>query len=426
MANIPFNSHIDLGNNEIQNAKFQMLASAPTPTEAKFYYDTTLHKFGYYDGSEWIYGAAYIEGNGIKINGNTISIDPDVVAQLTDLANYVPTSRTVNGHALTSNITLTYTDVGAVPNTRTVNGKSLANNISLTYTDVNAVPTTRTVNNKALSSDITLTAGDVNALPDSTTINDLTTTAQQNAINSGATSTLIGKITTNETAINTIKSKIPSQASASNQLADKAFVNSTVQTNTASFDGSWATYAAIPTTVAGFTSAGFPEPTNNNYLVVVADETQDGGTWRYKYVDDGTAYNKNKWKSEYEINETPMTAAQLAALNSGITSTLVAQIGTNQNNITTINGQISTINTTLATKISKFSATNPTLTTSGGVCTWSIVNSFATNEIQVQIFRVSDGVQVMTEVDTSASTIVVKFNSSANITAGIYRAVVQG
>ena len=276
MPQVPFNSDIDLYNNEIQNVKFQMLASAPTPTEAKFYYDTTLHKFGYYNGTEWIYGTVYIEGTGIKINGNTISIDPDVVAQLTDLANYVPTSRTVNGYTLSSNISLDYNDVGAVPNTRTVNGKSLANNISLTYTDVNAVPTTRTVNNKALSSDITLTAGDVNALPDSTTINDLTTTAQQNALNSGATSTLIGKITTNETAINTINSKIPSQASASNQLADKAFVNSTVQTNTASFDGSWATYAAIPTTAAGFTSAGYPEPTNNNYLVVVEDETQDG------------------------------------------------------------------------------------------------------------------------------------------------------
>lgn len=426
MPQVPFNSHIDLNNNEIQNAKFQMLASAPTPTEAKFYYDTTLHKFGYYDGSEWIYGTVYIEGTGIKINGNVIAIDPDVVAQLTDLANYVPTSRKVNGYALSSNISLDYNDVGAVPNTRTVNGKSLANNISLTYTDVNAVPTTRTVNNKALSSDITLTAGDVNALPDSTTINDLTTTAQQNAINSGATSTLIGKITTNETAINTINSKIPSQASASNQLADKAFVNSTVQTNTASFDGSWATYAAIPSTVAGFTSKGYPEPSNNNYLVVVEDETQDGGTWRYKYVDDGTAYNKNKWKVEYEINETPMTADQLAALNSGITSTLVAQIGTNQNNITAINGKISSINTTLATKISKFTATNPTLTTSGGVCTWSVVNSFATNEVQAHVFRVSDGVQVMTEVDASASTIVIKFNSTSNITAGKYRVVVEG
>jgi hypothetical protein len=296
----------------------------------------------------------------------------------------------------------------------------------LTYTDVNAVPTTRTVNNKALSSDITLTAGDVNALPDSTTINDLTTSAQQAALNSGATQTNITQIGTNATNIATIESKIPSQASSSNQLADKAFVNSSIQTNTADFDGSWATYAAIPSTVGGFTSEGFPEPSNNNYLVVEQDETQDGGTWRYKYVDDGTAYNKNKWKVEYEINETPMTAAQLAALNSGITSTLVGQITTNQGDISTINGQITTINTTLATKITKFSATNPTLTASGGVCTWNVVNSLATNEIQAQVFRVSDGVQVMTEVDVSASTIVIKFNSSTNITAGIYRVVVEG
>ena len=34
----------------------------------------------------------------------------------------------------------------------------------------NLVPNTRTINNKALSSNITLTASDVNALPDSTVI----------------------------------------------------------------------------------------------------------------------------------------------------------------------------------------------------------------------------------------------------------------
>ena len=67
MAQIPFNSHIDLGNNEIQNAKFQILASAPTAYAGRFYYDSTLNKFGYYNGTEWIYGTVYIEGTGIKI-----------------------------------------------------------------------------------------------------------------------------------------------------------------------------------------------------------------------------------------------------------------------------------------------------------------------------------------------------------------------
>lgn len=76
-------------------------------------------------------------------------------------AKAVPLTRTVNGKALSSNITLTYSDVSAVPATRTVNGKALSSDITLTYSDVSAVPTTRTINSKALSSDITLTASDL-------------------------------------------------------------------------------------------------------------------------------------------------------------------------------------------------------------------------------------------------------------------------
>ena len=44
-------------------------------------------------------------------------------------------------------------------------------------------------------------ASDIGAMPDSTTINDLTTEAQQNALNSGATTTNIGQIATNTQAI---------------------------------------------------------------------------------------------------------------------------------------------------------------------------------------------------------------------------------
>ena len=55
----------------------------------------------------------------------------------------------------------TAADVGAVPTTRTVNGKALSSNISLTAADVGAVPTSRKVNGRALSSDINITSGDV-------------------------------------------------------------------------------------------------------------------------------------------------------------------------------------------------------------------------------------------------------------------------
>ena len=64
----------------------------------------------------------------------------------------VPTTRTVNGKALSADISLTASDVGARASTWTP-----------TASDVGAVPTTRTINSKPLSSNVTLTADDVGA-----------------------------------------------------------------------------------------------------------------------------------------------------------------------------------------------------------------------------------------------------------------------
>lgn len=75
----------------------------------------------------------------------------------------VPTSRTVNGKALSSNITLTAANVGAVPTSRTINDQSLNANIVLDAADVGAVPTTRTVNGQSLNSDVTLNATNIPA-----------------------------------------------------------------------------------------------------------------------------------------------------------------------------------------------------------------------------------------------------------------------
>lgn len=46
----------DFAQNEIQNAKVQNLASAPSsPATGQMYFDTTLHEFGVYSGSAWVY-----------------------------------------------------------------------------------------------------------------------------------------------------------------------------------------------------------------------------------------------------------------------------------------------------------------------------------------------------------------------------------
>lgn len=403
------------------------------------------------------------------------------------------------------------------------------------------------------------TSGSYTDLSNKPTISDLTTTYQLAAINSGATTTNIGQIATNTSAISTINSKIPSQATSTNQLADKAFVNSTVQTNTANFRGNWDTWSAVPTSANDYPAdyTGSHTPTVNDYMVVqdasgyiityyawkystitvytLSDTPSVGdsvysdtsntyygeiqsisgssisvifntgggyddrdfdrystgdtdvsgslvGTWRFKYSGTWSTNGKSGWLPEYQVNETPMTAAQLAAINSGITSSLVTQIGTNQSDISNIQNTMVTasniitftnktidaegtgnsisnlktsnfksgvIVTTIGSTgsdtaipteqavrealttlnngvVHKITATNPALTATGGICTWSVTNSLATADVGVHVYEVSTGSEVMTDVTPGASTITIKINSSANISAGVYKAVVIG
>ncbi|MBQ3950791.1 MAG: hypothetical protein II661_09975, partial [Bacteroidales bacterium] len=184
---------------------------------------------------------------------------------------------------------------------------------------------------------------------------------------------------------------VPAQASPSNQLADKNFVNSSIQTETATFRGNWETFGDIPNDAYMLPEG---DADNNDYLVVrnagdyaksydviVAEYEEDGeipegivvadglehgslvmyisvqsidlgsstprpsadsshdywepftgenpafeGTWRFKYVPSGGEYDKYNWIPEYQVNEKPLTAAQLAAINSGITTAKVNKL----------------------------------------------------------------------------------------------------
>ena len=138
-------------------------------------------------------------------------------------------------------------------------------------------------------------------------------------------------VTSNTSRIGDVEALVPEQASEQNQLADKAFVNSSVQTATANFRGNWGTWNIVPTNpdLYPVDYAGNTTPTVNDYLVVQDASGYVGyggleGTWRFKYSGTWTTDGKNGWLPEYQVNETPMTAAQLAAINSNITASKVA------------------------------------------------------------------------------------------------------
>lgn len=136
------------------------------------------------------------------------------------------------------------------------------------------------------------------------------TDAQLQAVNSGATSANIGQISTNTQAITTINNKIPAQASSTNQLADKEFVNSTVSTATATFRGTFNTLAELQAVTADENDYGFVKSTDSAGNTVYK---------RYKY-------SNKTWMFEYDLNNSSFTAEQWASINSGITATEVEKI----------------------------------------------------------------------------------------------------
>ena len=111
--------------------------------------------------------------------------------------------------------------------------------------------------------------------------------------------------------IDAIEEKIPAAASSINQLADKQFVNSSIQTNTAEFKGTFNSLAELQQVTANANDYGY---------VVSTDSAGNTVYSRYKYVE-GTG-----WVFEYNLNNSSFTAAEWAAIQSGITALLVSKL----------------------------------------------------------------------------------------------------
>ena len=255
-----------------------------------------------------------------------------------EFALKVDKTTTVNGMPLSSDVVITTESIGALPVTTTY-GKSFSwedNIIALRDQDG------RVLSSQYIEVDLGRWGHIVGRLSDQEDLQSALNSKQSlitlsnmlssdlvddtNKTHKFATSSQLAQITINQEDIADINSLIPSQASISNQLADKNFVNSSISTNTANFIGTFDSVEEL--------EAYSGTLTNNDYAFVATTDSAGNTLYdRYKW-------NGSEWLFEYELNNSSFTAAQWASINSGANTTNIGQIATNTSNISSIRSTI--------------------------------------------------------------------------------------
>lgn len=197
------------------------------------------------------------------------------------------------------------------------------------YNDLSNKPTIPTVNNATLT-----------IQKNGTSKGTFTANASTNAtINIDDVASLTSQTTYNG-KVDAIEGKIPSEASSTNKLADKDFVNNAINSVTAYYitknavGDPFATKAELNNATTFYSGGEVRTPTRNDYCIVLKDESKRDATTG---EDPTTRYIYNSgWEYQYTVNTTGFTQAQWDAVNSGITTTLVGNIQTNNAKVSNV------------------------------------------------------------------------------------------
>lgn len=382
--------HLDLGGNEIQNVLAQKLATAPSnPSAGQFYYNTTDNLLYVYNGSEWVNALSqgnYTFQNGIEeITGRKVQLKFGTSSNVTLSADSNGLSASVADASTTTKGVIEIATDGEVTTGTSeilaVNPKQLATKVNKLSAATSAGTYTKvTVNTDGLvSAGTTLSASDI---PDISST--YVTTARIGVANGVAGLDGDGKVPS---------SQLPSYV---DDVLDTYIVSGATP-----LSAGW-----LSLTDGG--SALTPD-TGVIYVVLTAGEYQ---------------YKTYRWSgSTYvEISSAPGQATESTAGIAAIATQGECTTGTNDTKIVTPL-KMATYTSGMA---KAFHVNNSALTSSGGVCTWTITNSLATKYVQVHVYEESTGDEVMTSVTTTSGTITVKINSATDIAADTYFAVIIG
>ena len=420
-------NNLDLNKNELQNAVAHKLAAAPSnPVKGQEYFNTTDNKKYIYDGSNWVdetsQGKTYTYQNGVK--ELTGADEGKVELDLASGANAGNVDLTANANGLKANITAQ--NVPSIPLskisdvTATAAEVNVLDGITATTTELNYVDGVTSAIQTQLDNKLAKKPDGTNDIVDSN--NKITTTYLPDFLLGQVL--YGGNVATGAVATLT--------ASAKSKLGTTSSTI-TLTNDTTAITGYEANEGIYYIATADFTFA--------NLNILTGDWLISNGT-AWTKIDNTDAVTGVKGNSEvsYRTGNVNITATNIG-VEEGAQVNVLEGIQADSTDVTpsskkinfvagsnvslSVSGNAITINASATTR--KYSATNPALTQVGGVATWTVNHALSTTDVTVQVFEVSTNELVLTDtVITDSANVTIKFISSADISAGIYKVIVIG
>lgn len=418
---------LNFSQNEAQNLVMQNLASAPANPKAGQHYFNTVNNTEYvFDGTNWVDALSqgnYTFTNGVQESSRTVSL------KLNTTGSSGLTTFSADTDGLKINVT---------------EASDSAKGIIEIATDAEVATGTAedlAVNPKQLATKVTanaaITAGTGTVV--SYDAKGLVTGSSEIGIASSSSDYLGFNTTSHEISANVDTTVTASSTNLVTSGAVSSAISSAL-TGALIYQGTWTAtsqtdYSSITLPVkkgymylvSGTATIGGVEWNSGDYLIINKDVAA-GGTITSADVDkvdnsesgDLVRLDATQTLTNKTIDADDNTISDLTTSNfkSGVIVTTIGSTGSD-----------SAIPTEQAVReaisAGKVVATNPALTATSGICTWTITAANSP-DVMCAIRETSGGAEVLCDVTYGSGTITVKINSASNIAADTYTAVVLG
>jgi hypothetical protein len=407
-----FLTNIDLNKNELQNARVQNLGTAPaSPKKGQIFFDTTDNMFKYYNGTLWI-----------KLSENT-----DTTYTLSSFGITASAAELNYCDGVTSNIQTQLNNKAASSHTHSYAGSASAGGAATTAlacSGNSATATALTTSSAGTSTTpvyfsngkpVACTYSLGKSVPADAVFTDTTYTfapGAQGHIRITSSGGVIGDAEVGglQSAAfmnaNSVLRNLDTELATSAAICEA--ISTAVATNAAmKFKGTVGTGGTVETLPTGGTVA---EPSENAVRLGDTYIVCSNGTYASQAAVIGDMFIASDGISVSSGSAASGGGGSPAFGDSALVEVVWLYVPSGNDG-----------------NVYKYSTTNPAITVSGGVGTWTVSHGLSNKYPTVQVYEVSSGEMVLVDVTaTSTSACTIKIVSAANIAAGAYRVVCMG